>query len=251
MKVKYIPNKKDHWGADILVEIDQTSEDLMAIGVPEGEAIKNFTPWFHCREFFNDYITYYYLKKTYKIYGFNLPPIEGVINHWNNMILLVRVHNKRYSNKVLKEVTKVVEDLEKEALGEMFSTVELDDDRKHLIINFNRYWVLNPYLFSLFTREVRWGYLIATKKYVEPDRWDYSKLKNTEKSINFICTWDRTDKYIPVIYNNAVIKYIASLPNISSKNTQPHDIHECGYAWIFKREYPNIKSYLQGSPKKS
>lgn len=252
MKVKYVPNPKDHWGNELLLEITQTSEDLMAIGVPTEEGtIRNLTSWFHCREFFNDYIYYYSGNILYEIYGFNLKPIANdIINHWEDMVLLVRVHNRKYSNRVLKEVTKKVEDLEKEALGEMFSTIELDDDRKHLIIKFNSFWKKNTYLFSLFTREVRWGYLIATKKYVELDRWDYNKLKSSERGTNLVNNWD-IEKCTPIVYNNAVIQYIASLPNISSNNTSPSYIHERGYAWIFEHEYSNIKPYLQGGPEES
>ena len=239
MKVNYIKNPTDIWGQPRLAEIDQTSKDLMAIGKPTGEKqYTNYTPWCHCREFFNDLITYYYNRVAYTIFGFDLKEMqEDIVDYWDTMVLLVRVHNKKYSDKILKEITNTVLKLETEAFGGQESTIELDDDRKHVVINFAKFWVRNPYLFSLYTREVRWGYMVATKLYTDDQKYNVGVLKYPERNTNLI------DGDIPITYNSKIINYISKIPVLPHSESLFY-IHEHGYASVVLNEYKHIKEML-------
>lgn len=127
------------------------------------ETGQTITPYCKCKDFFGDMFWSNALKQAVAIYGFKWAPNEdkGVLDR---ELLCVSLRLKGKSNGTIHSITiKEVDSLR--ALFERFNTankfkdftVELSDDKKNIIINFDKAWCQNPYTISVLFFLLRLG----------------------------------------------------------------------------------------------
>ena len=141
--------KKNTWP---LNENSQKSNFKFAFGIIEEEVVRNITPWFLCRDFFNDFIMFQVaMRNSYDmgfktIYGYT---VESNIKY-NKDDLVLLVDMKGYPIN-LKNLQNSVSDWE-EKYGSESTVTQVGD---LLIIQFPSFWVDHHVLFSVYTFFIR------------------------------------------------------------------------------------------------
>jgi hypothetical protein len=168
-----------------LEELPQTSDDQMAFGVvedsgkPDGAAVlTQVMPWVHCREYFNDYLFYHFADKHEgTIYGFD-PAYYDI--YPESLVLLVKVPLN--ANNYVRPIEESISELESTYGCNSFIHVVSDTI---IMVDFDRKWINNPVLFSLFTREIRWGVLLWQRSYNYSLKYSVERLCSSEHGTNF------------------------------------------------------------------
>ena len=135
-----------------LNENSQKSDFKFAFGIIEEDEVRNITPWFLCRDFFNDFIMFQVAQRNCydmgfsKIYGYT---VENEIKY-NKEDLVLLVDMKEYPINV-KNLQEAINDWEEKYDSK--STVTQVDDL--LVIQFPSFWVDHHILFSVYTFFIR------------------------------------------------------------------------------------------------
>lgn len=211
---EHFDNDEDEWGDPRLEEVYQNSKDRMAFGMFHKSLnhLEIVTPFFKCRDFFNDIIVWnlHNLFESENIYG--LTPSDFTLEL--DKVSLV-IENNAYvdSESFYKKLKSVVKEFE--------FRIDLISDikEKYLIINFPRKVINNQIIFSFFTLLVRKAYLLESNAYSEydflygnlngPDRsaWEYVKL-NLDMVNRLINKAIEAEDGIQISHNTGISMYM-------------------------------------------
>jgi hypothetical protein len=230
-----------------LDELPQTSIDRMAIGVAkcglDNILVEPLTPWFHCREFFNDYLFYYFADKHEgQIYGFD--PAEYQLLP-KNLVLLVKI-SQDFSN-FAGAIENSIHELE--SIYGCNSYVHVITD-SIIMVDFDRKWINNPVLFSIFTREVRWGVLLGQDRYKQESKYNKDRLRTPEHRTNFYeahgLYFDKipadplSENIIPVVKNLFDMSAVKIADRYLTDSDNEYRFHNFGFCEYLKREHKQI-----------
>lgn len=146
------------------------------------ETGQTITPYCKCKDFFGDMFWANAVNQAVAIYGFKWSPNEdkGILDR---ELLCVSMRLKGKGNGTIHKIT-VAEVDNLRSFFEKFNTankfkgfiVELSDDEKNIIINFDKAWCQNPYTISVLFFLLRLG--LTYKIGEDPIEFFFSKDKN-------------------------------------------------------------------------
>jgi hypothetical protein len=220
----------------------------MAIGVAtcglDNILVRPLTPWFRCREFFNDYLFWHFADKHEgRIYGFD-PTKYDILS--KNLVLLVKISYLDASD-FARTIENSIHELE--SIYGCNSYVHVIADST-IMVDFDRKWINNPVLFSLFTREVRWGVLLGQNYYNNSYRYSEPRLKSSERRTNFYeaagIYWGKipadplSKSIIPVVKDLFSMSAVKIAVRYLTDSKNEYRFHNFGFCEYLKREHSQI-----------
>lgn len=165
-----------------LNEIAQVSNIKFAFGIlkEETEEIDPVTPWFKCRDFFNDFfVTNQYpdFITSYRIYGYDSKAIE--VTDFSKLLLLVKSPNEINLSSLLKNQSSF------ENEWGFSSSVVFPYNKKVLIIIPPREAINNNVAFSFYTAFLRYYLNVSIDVYPDIHPKDNLNMHCSDRNIFF------------------------------------------------------------------
>lgn len=158
-----------------LCENSQTSQDLMAFGIDHKEhGLVLTTPWFHCREFFNDIIVVaregyshdteirsLFVESNTEIYGLYMHPFVDYPLEEQMLFVDISYYDNKQQQEILNKIIDLGDDFGKYGIDLPFSLYA--ETNGVVVLRLSPQVIRNTYSISLFTREIRACVLSATE----------------------------------------------------------------------------------------